>query len=388
MEVAMAKYTLLSFVRDVDRMSRSVQYQRRVAENRQRREYERAIAAHARDQRAADKATRQQYVSERMAAVQEFNNAIAARVGELNAVLRHTLSVDDNINFDSLLTAADYPPFQPPANLAKPGDAPIHNSAEAPIKPLNFIERAFKSKRVEKATQNQAEVQARYDAEYNKLLTAYQTAEKSRQEHLTQLRAEYEHDRKAFMREVVSKNAEIEEFKAAYLAGEKDAIEAYNTLVLDRSEYPDDFPSEHEVQYDKASATVSVSKQVPSVTIIPKFASCNYVKSSDSISEKPRTKTDLKSIHTAILCQIALRTIHELFEADQKDWIRTIDFSGYLVAVDPARGGTWKPTVIRLSMTKDQLLSIKLHQIEPTLCAKEFGAKMAKALDGTVSLKG
>lgn len=117
---------------------------------------------------------------------------------------------------------------------------------------------------------------------------------------------------------------------------------------------------EHSVSSRAADKTLVVRKQVPAGSAVPAILEHTHVKSWDAVSQKPRSKADLKKVHTSARCQIALRTIHELFKADQRDYLEAVRFAGYVDATDPPRGGKWSPVVLTLSMRKEPFRSIRL----------------------------
>jgi restriction system protein len=382
-----SKYTVFSFIRDIDRASRSAAYHQRVAASRAEREYQRSLATQRRAQKTAAVEQKARYLADRTEEVAERNRSVADRLTELESVLQQTLSVNDRIDFDSLLTREDYQPFRPPKDVAAPAPPPQQRVADLHIAPLNFVARLFKSKRVERQTALQERQQAEYDAAFAADTARYEREELARRQRLSELLSEYERDRETFLLKVAEENEGITKFKAAYLDGDAEAIEAYCGLVLDRSEYPDGFPDEHTVDYKKGSRRLIVRMQVPSASLIPEIAEYRYVKSSDTVSEKRRSATETKRLHVALLAQIALRSVHEQFEADQRDWIDTVRFAGYLKAIDAVRGGAWRPTVIQFVIQKSEFVPIRLGQVNATLCAKDLGARFAKALDGTASLE-
>ena len=95
---------------------------------------------------------------------------------------------------------------------------------------------------------------------------------------------------------------------------------AYNEMVLARSEYPTEgFPQKFRIAYSPDSSELIVEYDLPEVQAIPKEAEYRYVKTKDAIESKARKPTEIKQLYQDIVASITLRTLHELFEADQAD---------------------------------------------------------------------
>lgn len=60
-----------------------------------------------------------------------------------------------------------------------------------------------------------------------------------RQTQIANLRQKYEAERTAFHRKQEEQNSEVNHFENAYLEGDRDAIIAYCSMVLERSVYPE-----------------------------------------------------------------------------------------------------------------------------------------------------
>jgi hypothetical protein len=54
--------------------------------------------------------------------------------------------------------------------------------------------------------------------------------------------------------------------------------------------------------------------------------------------ESPKNGSEIKTIYQDIVAAIALRTVHEVLEADQRSYIDVVSFNGFVQAVDAATG--------------------------------------------------
>ncbi len=114
-------------------------------------------------------------------------------------------------------------------------------------------------------------------------------------------------------------------------------------MVLERSEYPEGFPQNFQLFYLPSQKQLNIEYELPSVSCIPNVGEYKYVKTRDAISAKPRKQTEIKGLYSDIVASVALRTVHEVFEADQHDHVQVIVFNGYVQGIDSATGKDARP---------------------------------------------
>ena len=70
--------------------------------------------------------------------------------------------------------------------------------------------------------------------------------------------------------------------------------------------------------------------------------------------------------------KIALRTIHELFEADKANALEAISFNGWVTAINKATGKTEHNCILSIQTTKNEFNEIDLSKVEPKICFKNL----------------
>jgi len=105
------------------------------------------------------------------------------------------------------------------------------------------------------------------------------------------------------------------------------------------------------------------------------------VKSKDEITTSKRPLTQRKGLYASITAQIALRTIHELFEADRTKQLETIVFSGFVESINRATGRDQRTCLISVRTTRDVFTAIDLAKVDPILCLKNLNAAVSKSPD-------
>ncbi|WP_066270211.1 restriction endonuclease [Hydrogenophaga palleronii] len=337
-----------------------------------------ALAQQNRDDRAAQKAAKAQYLVDRQGEVDDLNAELQDRLEELQGILAHTLSQDDLIDFNVLRPPASFEAFKPPPELA-PGRAPL-----APKMPTPSGLR----KLIPGATKRHAAALAKAGSDHQSEVARFNQAEAAKREKFAKLKAEYDQRKSLFETELRRRNAEVDEFQAAYRAKEPDAVVAYSEMVLARSEYPTEgFPQKFRIAYRSDSSELIVEYDLPEVQVIPQQAEYRYVKTKDSIEAKSRKPTEIKQLYQDIVASIALRTLHELFEADQADALALATFNGMVDTHDPASGRDVRVAVVSVRSSKAEFLTLRLEKVEKVACLRNLGAQVSNRPDELQAVK-
>lgn len=361
--------------RDVARTQRQAEAARRRQEAqalRSVREAGRAVRLAERDARQAARESRQAYMEARSDEAGEKNEELRARIDELSTLLDQTLDVDDAISFESLRLTGAFHPFTAPSNLAQPGRAPNRDDfargIEVPRGLSKFLPGAEKrhQERLQAATQAFEEAQRQFAQ-----------AEVRRAAALSELREGHERERRASEAKAAQRNEEVAEFEAAYRSGDANAVVAYTTMVLERSRYPEGFPQEFRVAYVPDSRQLVVDYELPGPSIVPTVAEYRHNKTKDSIEEKPRKAAEVKADYQAVVAAIALRTVHEVFEADTGGHLDVAVFSGFVQTVDAATGRDIKPCLLSVRATKARFLKLDLARVDTRACLRNLGAQVS-----------
>lgn len=351
------------------RQAERVRQQQWKAQARAVNQVERAEAKSARE--AAQEA-RQRYLEERAELVDTKNEELTARICDLQNVLEHTLSVDDTIAFDSLRIREEFPPFTPPSELTTPATKPQKEAFLASVRTPNLIERNWPGFQ-EKYRLALREAESRYEA----ALGDHEALEADRKAKLEKLGADYESEKQAFLAKVQQRDQEVQELEAAYRRGDPSAVVTYNSMVLERSEYPDGFPQEFRLAYLPESKELVIEYELPSPEVIPSIAEYVYVKSKDTIQEKARKPADIKELYQDVVASVAIRSIHEVFEADQGNHLQVVVFNGLVQTVDPATGKDIRPCLVSVRVTRERFGELDLRRIDKRACLRNLGAQVS-----------
>jgi restriction system protein len=283
---------------------------------------------------------------------------------ELENILLHTLRIDDAVDWDSLLDGKKFQGKKPDGINFKL-TPPVPNRSDAKYKAsLGFFDKIFSKSR--KRKEDEAKIKFRSDyaawklnkdkiAEHNKnsesdYLQCVKNWESNKLKH--------EDEQKRYNEKILKK-------KKQYLNKEQDAIYDYCEMVLTNSEYPDYFPQDWDIEYQTDSNILIVDYSLPDIDCLPTVKTTKYIISRDEYTETHLSNASLNKLYDSLLYQIALRTIHELYEADVVNALESIIFNGWVDTVDKATGHNVNSCIMSIQATKDEFLAINLEKVEP-----------------------
>jgi len=170
--------------------------------------------------------------------------------------------------------------------------------------------------------------------------------------------------------------------KDQYLLKEPGAVSDYCEMVLSNSIYPEYFPQEWDIDYQATSKILIVDYSLPDINAIPTVKNIKYVASRDEYTETHLSAAALNKLYDSLLYQIALRTIHELYEADSVETLDSIVFNGWVDTVDKSTGQNVNSCIMSLQASKDEFLAINLERIDPKACFKQLKGIGSSKLHG------
>ena len=291
------------------------------------------------------------YIEGRKAQAEAKNAELEFRLFELENILKDTLDVDDHIAFESLREK----PILPAFNLNKPR---VQNYLPSDLSGVDKL-LPWKKKKYE------SEIESAHRS-YRNDIESYNKAQKS---HLGLV--------KWIQEETKKQHEEINQFKLDFIDGKPDAIVDYFALVLDASDYPNNFPQHAKIAYVPESKQLVIEYDLPSMDVVPEVKTYKYVKTRDEITSTALPKTQRKKLYSSIIAQITLRTIHEIFEADRTNFVENIVFNGYVDSIDLSTGQPQRPCLVTVRTTHEHFQSINLALVDPHACLKGLSASVS-----------
>lgn len=380
---------------------------------RMQREAERALAAAARasaaEKKAAEKEAKRLHEEARLAEVESLNTGLAEVADQLGSILAATLGVDDFVDLETLRTVAEHPPF-PRADLE--AETPVVTLISAPSEPQLVLPdppkglgRLFGGKKRHLAAVDAAK--SRFITEHaawkkeaesvpGRQLEQMQQRDALEEQRLRELQAArsvYTAECQGRQLEVDAANERLDALISGLAAGEHDSVREYIGIVLGNSVYPELLAVEHDYTFDPETRELGLVVLLAPPSVLPEEKAYRWAKAKDEISATMMTKKDLKDRYTSIVHQVALRTLHEVFEADRSGQVQTITLEVGTETSDPATGRIGRVVFVGVAAERKSFQEIDLHNVVPAATLEHLGAAISKnaydlkAIDGATGVR-
>lgn len=362
-----------------------------------RREQAATSGANETERRRAERAAAEEYKAARVEEVECLNEGLEEHYRELDSLLSATLDVDDFVNLEVLKKNLEHPPFERtdletpipvPPTLHQP-EPPVMRQPEPP---KGIFGRKKKATQALLAAQEEYQ-RARYEWEqYVRQLPELnrrarqqgEEAEQLRESRLRTARELYQAECRAREKEVERHNAEVDEFITNLSYGVENAVNDYVDIVLANSVYPDGFDVTRAAQFDAPSAELSLTVGMPAPDRIPSVKAFR-VQANNEIVDAALSQKAQKDRYASIVDQVALRTLHEIFEADRREIVKSISLQVCTSTINPATGHLEDYVLAAVSVGRGDFEAINLKMVEPRAALEGLGASISKNPWGLVS---
>ena len=195
--------------------------------------------------------------------------------------------------------------------------------------------------------------------------------ERMRTRHLESLR-KWEQERQKYNEERERRNKQVDQKRENYLSNDTSEIVDYCDMVLSSTEYPEYFPQNFELDYIEETKTLIAEYYLPKLEDIPTVKEWKYVQSKDTVSSTPLSEAFRNKLYDDLVCQIALRSLYELFAADAANALESIVFNGRVQSIDKATGLPFDACILSVQAGKKEFNEINLALVEPRACIKKL----------------
>ena len=182
----------------------------------------------------------------------------------------------------------------------------------------------------------------------------------------------WEKARVQYYEDQAKRGKEIDQRREVYLSRDVQAIADYCEEVLSSSEYPDQFPQKFLLDYVESTKTLIVDYYLPKLDDIPRVKEWKYVQSKNQLVSVPLSEALRNKLFDDMVCRIALRTLYELFTADEIDALESIVFNGRVDSIDKATGLPIDACVLSVQAKKQEFSEINLSLVEPKACIRKL----------------
>jgi restriction system protein len=327
------------------------------------------------------------------AEVAERNAVLAEMYEDVDTLLAATLDVDDYVDLETLRTPTEHPPFdradlEVPAAPPEPTPDPPEPELIPPPAPSGLGSLFGKKKHAEAVAAAEADHAAaldRWRAECEAVAKRREAAAVEHAKAEAERVAKLEAERARYGEECAARDAETADRHKALDAlianlgyGTTDAIHEYVGIVLSHSVYPEHFPVAHEFTFDAATAELSLRAVVPGPDKVPEVKYYKYAKAADEITATALSQKDVKERYAGAVHQVALRSIHEVFEADRRGLIKTVSLEVGTNTIDKATGKDVYVPFVAVGAQRDAFVEFDLAAVVPAATLGHLGAAVSK----------
>ncbi|MCA6477863.1 MAG: restriction endonuclease [Chitinophagaceae bacterium] len=340
---------------------------------------------------------------------EERTQELQDRLNQIENILHDTLDINDAINWNKLKDKKKFKIPNPKIRLQDSLNlvSEIHNRRirENPIEPnkndyeptLSFVDKLFKSKRERKVYQSKIMYETAL-AEWNKMLNNVNEFNNQIKDQIEKEKGEiikkhddsereWERQKNEFEAKQAEHNLKVDKLKELYNSKDENAIIQYCELVLNNSEYPDEFPKDFDLEYNGDNHILVVEYVLPPTDVFPRHSEVKYNKAKKELREVPISELQFSKMYENALYSICLRTVHELYEADVVDAIDTIVFNGWVNELNKATGKKSNNCILSLQVRKEEFVSINLANIDVKVCFKNLKGVSASKLIGMTPIQ-
>ena len=351
-------------------------------EERVQKQLAKAAAA---ERKQLEREAKEAHVASMLAHVDSLNAGLQNSQDELDNILQSTLEVDDFVDLPLMRMNAEQAPFNRP-DLEEP--VPPPTEIEYPPRPRGIMPRPpsglsalFGKGKYDRqvAAAKQKLKDALYDWQHDcdsiesrreQLYIDWRSQEDKRLHDLDIERSRHREQN----REIIG---QIDQLITGLEQGNAQSVEEYIGLVLDNSIYPEEFPVTREFTFSGELAELALKVYVPGPDSAPSVKGYKYTKASDEIKPTALSAKAIREGYASAVNQVAIRSLHEIFEADRREIIQTIDLKVGTETIDPATGRHNLFTFVAVGAHRASFLELDLEKIAPEATLEHMGAAVS-----------
>lgn len=335
---------------------------------------------------------------------------------EIQNILLHGLKKNNNVDFEMLKEKKEFDIPNPKLTLPKtikqiqiPKPPTYKRLPEEPIKDLfnpklSFFDKLIKSlakKKIALAEKQYQEtinnwkkktieienLNKREKQEYENELSEIEIRIKELNQRFDNFELEWDQKKQDYYKIQHEQNLKIDLFKKNYEEHNPDSIIEYCETVLNNSQYPDFMPKDFDLLFNQESNLLIIDYRLPTPEKFPTLAEVKYIATKNELKETHLSESQIAKIYENTIYNITLRTIHEIFNADQAEAINIIVFNGWVKAINKATGKPNKSCIASIQIEKKEFSEIDLSKVDPKTCFKKLKGISSSKLIGITAIQ-
>lgn len=176
----------------------------------------------------------------------------------------------------------------------------------------------------------------------------------------------WNNEKSKFEQEQKEKNDGIDAFKEAVSAGEKEAVENFIGLIIEKILLPIEYKGDFSIEYIPENKQIVMDVEFPDMEKIPKLKSVSYVKSKQEFKDTYYTESQIRKKYDDVIYQIVLIYLNCVFSANSYfDLIDVIVLNGIVNTIDKTTGNNTDVCILSVRESKEKFSQLNLHAIDP-----------------------
>jgi len=185
----------------------------------------------------------------------------------------------------------------------------------------------------------------------------------------------------AYQKQQQEENRKVDNFRLRYAQGQSDAVVEFLDAALSHADYPDMFPMRWELGFEADSGALIVDYELPAPESFPTLKAVKFDVMRDGFTQSDWSETEIAQLYESALYQTCLRTLHDLFAADEAELISSITFNGWVNFTDKSRGTRQRACILSVQASKAAIRQTNLLAVDPKIFFQKLkgvaGAKLA-----------
>ncbi len=335
---------------------------------------------------------RKEFVHNLQSSAKRQTTQAKEKLAEIDGILLYALNTNNAVNWEILKYKEDFNVPNPKNKIEDElKSIPIPNNFIRPEKKffqpkLSFADRLVKSKR-EKKTTTAASQYTKALEEYNIRLSAIERKKNEIIKKYEDWEKEWENQKKEYYKNQERHNLSIDDLKGLYMKGDANAVIEYCGFILNNSEYPVSFPKNFDIEYNKDNHILLVEYMLPALEHFPRLSEVKYIATKSEWKEIYISERQFSKMYDTAIYNICLRTLYELFVADDVNAIDIIVFNGWVDTINEATGKKMTNCIVSIQVSKTEFTEIELANIDPKACFKNLKGINSSKLSGITAIQ-
>ena len=199
--------------------------------------------------------------------------------------------------------------------------------------------------------------------------------------------AAYEEARSVFEAHKMRGIEKVDQLEHSWCDGSEEGVLTAAELLLHTSLYPDWYAYQFDLSYVGESKTLVVNARLPMPRHLPAAEPLEINPKTAKIKRKNLSASAARHRYDDVCYQIALRTLHELFQADEPDALAIVVFNGWVETPNRATGRIEKSCVLSVQAHKAEFLTFDLSMVDPRECFLALKGVAAASLADLVPVR-